>query len=94
MARENSRKIKLYTLSTCPMCNSLKRRLRAMDMEFEAIDVDLMDSGEQWVIIKELKKHNPDATYPTMVIEEVVLDFSETNLIDSLADIKPDKENE
>ncbi len=65
-----------------------------MGMEFEAIDVDLMDSGEQWLIIKELKKHNPDATYPTMLIEEVVLDFSETNLIDSLADIKPDKENE
>ncbi len=94
MARENSRKIKLYTLSTCPMCNSLKRRLRAMDMEFETIDVDLLDSGEQWLATKELKRCNPDATYPTMVIEEVVLDFSETNLIDSLADIKPNKENQ
>lgn len=64
-----------------------------MEVEFETIDVDLMDSGEQWLIIKELKKHNPDATYPTMLIEEVVLDFSETNLIDSLADTKSDKEN-
>ncbi|HEB02938.1 MAG TPA: glutaredoxin [Nitrospirae bacterium] len=94
MTRGNTRKIKLYTLSTCPMCNSLKRRLRAMDMEFETIDVDLLDSGEQWLATKELKRCNPDATYPTMVIEEVVLDFSETNLIDSLADIKPDKENQ
>ena len=64
-----------------------------MDMEFEAIDVDLLDSGEQWLIVKELKKHNPDANYPTMVIEEVVLDFSETNLNNSLSNIKPNKEN-
>ena len=98
MARENSRKIKLYTLSTCPMCKSLTRRIRAMGMAFETIDVDLLDSGEQWLATKELKRCNPDATYPTMIIEEVVLDFSETNLIDSLArtstENKPNKENQ
>ena len=80
MSKENTRKIKIYTLSTCPLCKRLKRILTEMDMEFEAIDVDLLTSGEQWVVTKEVKKHNPDATYPTMIVEEIVLDFSETNL--------------
>ena len=80
MSKENTRNIKLYTLSTCPMCKWLKSKLTEMDMEFETIDVDLLTSGEQWVVTKEVKKHNPDGTYPTMIVEEVVLDFSETNL--------------
>lgn len=36
------------------------------------IEVDMLDSGEQWLMTKELKKHNPQATYPTVVVEEVI----------------------
>ncbi len=86
MAKPNTRSIKIYTLSTCPMCKWLKGKLGEMGLKFEAVDVDLLKSGEQWLITKEVKKHNPEATYPTMVVEEVVLDFSEDNLRKTLSD--------
>jgi hypothetical protein len=62
------------------MCKNLKKKLAQMDQEFTSVDVDLLDSGEQWLKTKELKNYNPDSTYPTMVVEEIVLDFSEHNL--------------
>lgn len=80
MAKPNTRSIKLYTLSTCPMCKWLKKKLGEMGLEYEAVDVDLLKSGEQWIATKEVKRCNPEGTYPTMIVEEVVLDFSETNL--------------
>ena len=86
MAKPNTRSIKIYTLSTCPMCKWLKSKLGEMGLEYESVDVDLLKSGEQWLITKEVKKYNPEGTYPTMVVEEVVLDFSEENLRKTLSD--------
>jgi hypothetical protein len=40
-------------------------------------EVDLLDSGEQWLTSKELKKYNPDATYPTLIVEEVIKGLDE-----------------
>jgi len=80
MAKPNTRSIKLYTLSTCPLCKWLKKKLKEMGHKFEAVDVDLLKSGEQWIATKEVKRCNPEATYPTMIVEEVVLDFSDDNL--------------
>ena len=90
MAKPNTRSIKLYTLSTCPTCKWLKKRLGEMGLEYEAVDVDLLKSGEQWLATKEVKRCNPDATFPTMVVEEVVLDFSDTNLQKTLGNSDDD----
>jgi glutathione S-transferase len=46
-------------------------------IKYELIDVDLLDSGEHWVASKELKKYNPAATYPTLIVEEVILGLDE-----------------
>ena len=81
---EPKKKVRLYALSTCPVCNRLKRYLDEHSIEYELIEVDLLESGEQWVTSKELKKHNPQASFPTLVIEEVVLGFDEKAIKDSL----------
>ena len=70
MAKPNIRSIKLYTLSTCHLCKWLKKRLGEMGHEFEAVDVDLLKSGEQWIATKEVKRCNPEATYPTMIVPQ------------------------
>ncbi len=49
-------------------------------MAYEAIEVDTLDAGEQWLMTKELKKHNPRATFPTLVVEEVILGYDEEAL--------------
>lgn len=74
------KKAKLYGLSTCPVCKRLRDFLEKQGAEFENIDVDTLDSGEQWVVSRELKKHNPEATYPTLVVEEVITEYDEERI--------------
>lgn len=82
--KQRARKVRLYALSTCPICGRVKRFLRDNSIDCEIIDVDTLESGEQWVKSKELKQYNPKATYPTLVIEEVVTDFDEQALKEAL----------
>ncbi len=82
--KQRARKVRLYSLSTCPICSRIKRFLRDNKIDCEVIDVDTLNSGEQWVKSKELKQYNPRATYPTLVIEEVMTDFDEHILKEAL----------
>jgi glutaredoxin len=69
---EQKKKVRLYALSTCPECKRVKKFLDEHNIRYGLIEVDLLDSGEQWLISKEVKKYNPAGTYPTLVIEEVI----------------------
>ncbi len=73
-------RVTLYALSTCAVCKKVKKFLEDNRITYEAIEVDTLDSGEQWLMTKELKKHNPKATFPTLVVEEVILGYDEEAL--------------
>jgi len=81
---EQKKKVRLYSLSTCPTCKKVKRFLDSRDIKYEFIEVDLLDSGEQWVTSKEVRRYNPAVTYPTLVIEEVITEFDENAIKESL----------
>lgn len=74
------KKIKVYSLSTCPVCKKVKEFLSDNNVQYETIEVDTLDGGEQWVALKELKKINPQETFPTVVVETAVVGFDEENL--------------
>lgn len=74
------KKVRVYSLSTCPACKKVKGFLDANAIIYENIEVDLLDSGEQWLTSKELKKYNPAATFPTVVVEEVIIGNDEEAL--------------
>lgn len=74
------KKVRLYSLSTCPACKKVKEFLNSHGVDYETIDVDTLDGGEQWVALKELKKINPQETFPTVVLEKSVVGFDEENL--------------
>jgi len=76
----SSKRITLYALSTCPVCKRTATLLSDMGVEFEKIEVDLLDSGEQWLMSKEVKKYNPENSYPTLVIADVIVGFNETRI--------------
>lgn len=65
--------VKLFSLSTCPSCKQVKKFLDEQKIPYTVIEVDTLDSGEQWLMTKELKKYNPGATFPTVVIEETIV---------------------
>lgn len=72
---EQKKRVRLYSLSTCPTCKMMKKYLDGNNIKYELIEVDLLDSGEQWVTSKEIKEYNPAVTYPTLVIEEVIIEL-------------------
>ena len=44
---EQKKKVKLYSLSTCPTCKGVQKFLDGHHVKYELIEVDLLDSGEQ-----------------------------------------------
>lgn len=78
------KKVRVYSLSTCAVCSKVKKFLDDNNIAYELIVVDTLDSGEQWLASKELKKYNPSGSYPTVVIEEVVKGFDEPGLRQAL----------
>ena len=73
-------RVTLYSLSTCAVCRKVKTFLNDNKIPYDLIEVDALDSGEQWLMTKELKKHNPQCTYPTVVVEEVIKGYDEEAL--------------
>ena len=63
-------KIVLYTLSTCMWCRMAKNLLHDMGVGYEFIDVDTLPTEEKDEAKKEIKRWNPDGSYPTMIIND------------------------
>lgn len=74
------RRVRVYSLSTCPVCRKVKEFLKNNSIEAEIIEVDTLDSGEQWLTMKELRKINPQETFPTVVVETAIVGFDEEEL--------------
>ncbi len=80
MATTN-KKIKLYTLSTCSHCSRTKRFFHENGIDMEFVDVDLLSGSEREQIMNEVRKLNPDCSFPTICIgDQVVVGFNEEKL--------------
>jgi len=79
-----ARKVRLYSLSTCPACKKVRRFLDDQLIVYDDIEVDLLDGGEQWLASKEVKKYNPAGSYPTLIVEEVVVGADEMLIREAL----------
>ncbi len=75
-------KIVVYALSTCMWCRMAKNLLKDMGVGFEYVDVDSLPPEEKDAVKKEVKRWNPDGSYPTIVIDgkEAVSGFDETEI--------------
>ena len=66
-------KVKIYALSTCGHCRAAKRFLDECVIEYEAEDVDLLTGEERKRVIEEVRKLNPQCSFPTIVIGDRVI---------------------
>jgi len=60
--------IRLYTLSTCGWCKKTKAYLDEHHASYEYIDVDLLPDAQMQEAVREQKRYNPLASYPTLVL--------------------------
>lgn len=77
---KNKGDILLYALSTCGWCRKTKEILKKLDVAYDYINVDeLTDAESTKLENEEVKKWNPAATYPTLVInhKRAEIDFNE-----------------
>ena len=86
VAGKKNGKVMLYALSTCGWCRKTKTLLDELGVEYDFTDVDLLKGAEQEAVIKEVKKHNPECNFPTIVIDnrKCIVGFKEEDIREAL----------
>ena len=64
-----TKRIKLYSLSTCAYCQAIKKMLRDLDVPHEFVDGDLLEGQERDALLAELRLLNPSCSFPTINID-------------------------
>lgn len=77
--------IKIYTLSTCSHCKATKNFFNNCQVKYDFTDVDLLDGEERVAILEDLKKWNPNCSFPTIIIgEKVIVGYKEAEIREAL----------
>ncbi len=77
--------VKIYSLSTCSHCKSVKKLMTDCTVKYDFVDVDLLNGEERKAILEDVKKFNPKCSFPTIVIgEKVIVGFKEEKIKDAL----------
>ncbi len=77
--------VKIYTLSTCSHCKSTKKYLSECAVEYDFVDVDLLEGEERKAILEDVKRFNPKCSFPTIIIgEKVVVGYREEEIKEAL----------
>jgi glutaredoxin len=77
--------VKVFSLSTCSHCKATKKLLDECTIEFDFVDVDLLEGEERTAIIEEVKKFNPNCSFPTVIIgDKVIVGYKEKEIKEAL----------
>jgi len=75
------RQIMIYTLSTCVHCKAAKKLLNECAVKYEFIDVDLLSGEKRDAILADVRKLNPDCSFPTIIIgDQIIVGFRENEI--------------
>ena len=78
-------KIKMYTLSTCSHCKATKKFMHDNGIDFDYIDVDLLQGDDKQKILQEVEQYNPNRSFPTIIIgDTIIIGFRENDIKEAL----------
>ncbi len=63
-----TKKVILYSLSTCAYCQAIKKMLNDLNISFQCVQADDLVAEERKKAIKDLRKVNPKCSFPTVVV--------------------------
>jgi len=66
-------RVKMYTLSTCHHCKAAKKFLASCGVAFEFADVDQLTGAEREAVLAEVRRLNPECSFPTILIGDQVI---------------------
>ncbi|MCX5801539.1 MAG: glutaredoxin family protein [Candidatus Eisenbacteria bacterium] len=79
------RPVRMYTLSTCGYCKATKKFLDECKVKYEATDVDLLTGKEREAALAEVKRLNPQYSFPTIIIgDKVIVGYKEDEIRNAL----------
>jgi glutaredoxin-like protein NrdH len=71
-----TKKIKMFTLSTCSHCKAAKKFMTDNKIDHEFTDVDLLSGSARQAALEEVRKLNPGCSFPTIIIgSDVIIGF-------------------
>ncbi len=77
--------VKLYALSTCIHCKNTKELLDACGVNYDCVDVDTLDADERRETIEQIKKENPQCTFPMLIIgNKIIIGFKAEEIREAL----------
>ena len=65
--------VQLFSLSTCGHCKATKTLLSECAVKYDFTDVDLLTGKERTAILEDIKKFNPNCSFPTIIIGDMVI---------------------
>jgi glutaredoxin len=72
---------KVYALSTCPYCKRTRRFLDDHKIDYECIEVDLLDDSKQDEVLDEIEKLTGRRSFPVVVVgNEIIVGHDEEKL--------------
>ena len=81
----SDKEVKIFSLSTCSHCKSTKRLLAECTIEYDFVDVDLLEGEERKAILEDIKKVNPRCSFPTLIIgDKVIVGYKEKDIKEAL----------
>ncbi len=80
---KNKGKIILYALSTCVWCKKTRSLLDELGVEYHYVYVDQLAADETKFTKEEMKKWNPQGSFPTIVINDAacIVGFDENRIM-------------
>ena len=77
--------VKIFSLSTCSHCKSTKKLLNECTIQYDFVDVDLLEGDERKAILEDVKKFNPKCSFPTIIIgDKVIVGYKEKDIKEAL----------
>jgi glutaredoxin-like protein NrdH len=68
--KKNNHKVTIYALSTCVWCRMTKQYLKDNDVEYEYVDVDLLDENDKSRVHQVILDKGGALSYPTTIVDE------------------------
>ena len=73
--------VKVFSLSTCSHCKSTKKLLSDCTVQYDFVDVDLLEGDERKAILEDVKQFNPKCSFPTIIIgDKVIVGYKEQEI--------------
>jgi glutaredoxin-like protein NrdH len=71
--KKNDHKVSVYALSTCVWCKLTKQYLNENNVEYEFVDVDMLDDEDKDKVHQTVLSKGGALSYPTTIVDDKIV---------------------